>query len=132
MSEDQNEPYSRIKINDALRDSGWDLLNPLQVNYEQRGASGLSDYLLRGENGPICILEAKPESQDPYDAKEQARGYAENVNSPFIILSNGNEHWFWNYKRTDSPVRFWVSPPPKTLNIQQIIKSFSKNCLNQL
>ena len=38
---------------------------------------------------------------DPYDAKEQARGYAENMRAPFIILSNGREHWFWNYTRSD-------------------------------
>ena len=47
------------------------------------------------------MIEAKAEQVDPYDAKEQARGYAENMNTPFIILSNGKEHWFWNYKRKD-------------------------------
>jgi type I site-specific restriction endonuclease len=46
-------------------------------------------------------LEAKREDVDPYDAKEQARGYAENLKAPFIILSNGREHWFWNYTRID-------------------------------
>jgi len=49
----------------------------------------------------LCVLEAKREDVDPYDAKEQARGYAENVKAPFIILSNGREHWFWNYTRKD-------------------------------
>ena len=42
------------------------------------------------------MLEAKREDLDPYDSKEQARGYAENLKAPFIILSNGREHWFWN------------------------------------
>ncbi len=32
------------------------------------------------------MLEAKHEELDPYDAKEQARGYAENLRAPFIIL----------------------------------------------
>ncbi len=50
---------------------------------------------------PLCVLEAKREDVDPYDAKEQARGYAENLKAPFIILSNGKEHWFWNFTRKD-------------------------------
>ena len=49
----------------------------------------------------LCVLEAKREGLDPYDAKEQARGYAENLKAPFVILSNGREHWFWNYERAD-------------------------------
>jgi hypothetical protein len=36
----------------------------------------------------------KREDLDPYDAKEQGRGYAENLKAPFVILSNGSEHWF--------------------------------------
>ncbi len=49
--------------------------------------------------GPLRVLEAKRPDLDPYDAKEQARGYAENLRAPFVILSNGKEHWFWNYER---------------------------------
>ncbi len=30
-----------------------------------------------GQHGPLCVLEAKRENRDPYDAKEQGRGYAE-------------------------------------------------------
>src|SRR4051812_2802108 len=50
---------------------------------------------------PVCVVEAKREDEDPYDAKEQGRGYAENLKAPFVILSNGREHWFWNYTRSD-------------------------------
>ncbi len=57
--------------------------------------------MLKGSHGPICVVEAKSDDKDPYDAKEQARGYAENMKTPFIILSNGKEHWFWNYTRKD-------------------------------
>jgi len=57
--------------------------------------------VLKGSHGPICVVEAKSDDKDPYDAKEQARGYAENMKTPFIILSNGKEHWFWNYTRKD-------------------------------
>ena len=101
MLSGQNEAFSRVLIDKALEFSSWDLLDPHQVRFELNTATGRADYLLGGQRGPLCVLEAKREDVDPYDAKEQARGYAENVKAPFIILSNGREHWFWNYTRKD-------------------------------
>jgi len=101
MTQGTNEAFARILIDKALQESGWDLLDPHQVRLELNGATGRADYVLGGKHGPLCVLEAKREDLDPYDAKEQARGYAENVKAPFIILSNGREHWFWNYTRKD-------------------------------
>jgi type I site-specific restriction endonuclease len=96
-----SEAFSRVLIDRALTDSGWDLLNPRQVRFETR-ARGRADYVLLDNKGmALCVLEAKREDHDPYDAKEQARGYAENLRAPFILLSNGREHWFWNYQRAD-------------------------------
>jgi type I restriction enzyme R subunit len=95
------EAFSRILIDKALEASGWDLLNPHRVRFELNGTTGRADYVLAGDRGPLCVLEAKREDLDPYDAKEQARGYAENMKAPFVIVSNGREHWFWNYERTD-------------------------------
>ncbi|PIQ87176.1 MAG: hypothetical protein COV74_01245 [Candidatus Omnitrophica bacterium CG11_big_fil_rev_8_21_14_0_20_45_26] len=94
-----SEAFSRVLIDKALEASGWDLAK--QVRFELATSTGRADYILNGKYGPLCVLEAKSEDKDPYDAKEQARGYAENINVPFIILSNGKEHWFWNYKRKD-------------------------------
>ena len=96
-----NEAFSRVLIDKALEFSGWNLLNPKEVRFELSGTNGRADYVLSGQRGPMCVLEAKKADVDPYDAKEQARGYAENLNAPFIILSNGREHWFWNYTRND-------------------------------
>ncbi|MFA7158016.1 MAG: DEAD/DEAH box helicase family protein [Kiritimatiellia bacterium] len=101
MQHNANEAFSRILIDKALEFSGWNLLDTHQVRFEISGATGRADYVLSGRRGPLCVLEAKRENFDPYDAKEQARGYAENLKAPFIILSNGREHWFWNYLRTD-------------------------------
>ena len=101
MQSGANEAFSRVLIDKALEFSGWNLLDPKQVRFELNTANGRADYLLGGKRGPLCVLEAKREDVDPYDAKEQARGYAENVKAPFIILSNGREHWFWNYTRKD-------------------------------
>jgi len=92
VSNQRNEAFSRILIDKALEYSGWDLLNPQQVQFEFRTADGRADYLLKDSLGRVlCVLEAKREDSDPYDAKEQARGYAENLRSPFVILSNGRE-----------------------------------------
>src|ERR1035437_2560984 len=101
MKHGSNEAFSRILIDKALEFSGWNLLDSHQVRFELNTENGRADYLLGGPRGPLCVLEAKREDVDPYDAKEQAKGYAENVKAPFIILSNGREHWFWNYTRKD-------------------------------
>lgn len=96
------EALSRVLIDRALVDSGWDLVDPAQVRIEQRTENGRVDYLLLDPNGrPLCVVEAKRAEADPYDAKEQARGYALNLGAPFVLLSNGSQHWFWNLLRID-------------------------------
>jgi type I site-specific restriction endonuclease len=98
----QGEAFSRVLIDRALEFSRWDLLDTSQVQFELHTGNGRADYLLKDKLGRVlCVLEAKREEIDPYDAKEQARGYAQNLNAPFVILSNGREHWFWNYDRRD-------------------------------
>lgn len=97
-----NEAFSRVLIDKALEFSSWNLLDSHEVRFELNGNTGRADYVLMGKKGDVlCVLEAKRENVDPYDAKEQARGYAENLKAPFVILSNGKEHWFWNFTRTD-------------------------------
>ena len=97
----QPEAFSRVLIERALTESGWDLLNDKQVRFELHGKSGRADYVLFGQYGSLCVLETRKEDADPYEVKEQAWGYAENLRAPFILLSNGGVHWFWNYQRID-------------------------------
>ena len=109
-----SEAFSRILIDKALESSGWNLLK--DVHFELSMATGRADYVLKGKYGPLCVVEAKSEDKDPYDAKEQARGYSENIKAPFIILSNGKEHWFWNYTRKDQDAyRIERLPSPEDL-----------------
>jgi type I restriction enzyme, R subunit len=117
MQHGSNEAFSRILIDKALEASGWNLLDPRQVRFELRGTDGRrADYVLGGQRGPISVLEAKREDEDPYDAKEQAQGYAGNLKAPFVILSNGREHWFWNYTRKDEDAyRIERLPSPEDL-----------------
>jgi len=117
----QPEAFARIKIDQALRDSGWDLLDPRQVTLEQNSLSLRADYLLRDDFGrPICVLEAKSEDKDPYNAKDQARGYAENLNAPFILLSNGTDHWFWNYERSDQRDAYRIERLPSPADLKNL------------
>lgn len=115
-----NEARSRIKINKLLSDSGWRFedsekgkaniqlelgvkFNELDENLENAitsdGRRGAIDFLLLDKDGrALVVLEAKKESIDPLSAKEQARNYARNTGARFVILSNGNIHYFWDTK----------------------------------
>lgn len=42
------------------------------------------------------VLEAKAEDKHPLVGKEQARTYARAQNCRFVLLSNGNLHYFWD------------------------------------
>lgn len=113
-----NEASARIKINDLLREAGWRFFdegkNKANIALErqtkitrqqmdkygkdfEKTTSGYIDFLLLDKRShPIIILEAKSEKNDPLIGKEQARKYAKAQNCRFIILSNGNLHYFWD------------------------------------
>lgn len=114
------EAKARIKINKLLEDSGWCFedsekgkaniqleagvkFNELDENLENAvtsdGRRGAIDFLLLDKDGrALVVVEAKKESIDPLSAKEQARNYARNTGARFVILSNGNIHYFWDTK----------------------------------
>jgi len=111
----QKEASARIKINKLLEDSGWrfgaDKDGPANIRLEpgvkysdlgddfEHKAQGFIDFLLLDkDNRPLVVVEAKRESIDPLSAKEQARNYARNAGARFVILSNGNIHYFWDTK----------------------------------
>jgi type I restriction enzyme R subunit len=121
VTDGHNEAFSRVLIDRALEASQWDLLDPHQVQFEKNTASGRVDYLLKGNLGQvICVLEAKREDLDPYDAKEQARGYAENLRAPFVIVSNGHEHWFWNYERANQRDVYRIERLPSREDLERV------------
>ena len=117
----QPEAFSRVLIDKALEYSGWNLLDAKQVQFEFNTANGRADYLLKDSLGRVlCVLEAKREGLDPYDAKEQARGYAENLTAPFIILSNGREHWFWNFERAEQRDAYRIERLPSREDLERV------------
>jgi type I restriction enzyme R subunit len=97
------ETDARMVIDQLLKDSGWDIFDKSQVSTEEPTSDGRADYLLKDNlTRPLAVIEAKRFSTDPYSSKEQARAYAEKLQAPFIILSNGREHYFWDYNDGDA------------------------------
>jgi type I restriction enzyme R subunit len=107
------EADARIVIDQLLKEAGWTITNKAQVSTEEPAADGRADYLLKDtRTRPLAVIEAKRFSIDPYSAKKQARAYAESLAAPFVILSNGREHYFWDY--TDGDARPVMGLPTQT------------------
>ena len=97
------ETDARIIIDRLLRESGWNIEDPCQVSTEQAAVDGRADYVLKDSHArPLAVIEAKRFSIDPYSAKDQARAYAQSLPVHFVILSNGHDHYFWDYNDGDA------------------------------
>lgn len=131
----EKEAKARIKINKLLEQSGWRLIDTTEglanvklegsVKLEDLGDNfenatrGFVDYLLLDDRKfPLCVLEAKSEDKDPLDGKEQARKYANAQNIRYIILSNGNIHYFWD-KQLGNPTRISHFPSSESFKSHQ-------------
>ncbi len=112
------EAKARLKINKLLEEAGWRFFDtegkPANIQVEPNVKiskqqvdsmgenfdeikNGFIDFLLLDEKGhPFIVLEAKSEDKDPLVGKEQAREYAKSLFIKYVILSNGNQHYFWN------------------------------------
>ena len=134
---EEREAGARIKINKLLEASGWrfedgpegtanieleagvkfsELGDDLENAVSRSGARGAIDFLLLDKDKrPLVVLEAKKKSIDPLSAKEQARNYARNVGARFIILSNGNLHYFWDTKH-GNPETISRFPTPESIS----------------
>jgi len=137
----QKEAKARIKINDLLQKSGWRFFDDengkanisLEPNVKltktaidslgndfEKTKNGFIDFLLLDEKGfPYVVLEAKSEDKDPLDGKEQARKYAQSLNVRFVILSNGNLHYFWDLERGNPSVIIQFPKPDSLQHFEQ-------------
>lgn len=97
------EADARIIVDRLLRQAGWDIENKSFVSTEEAAADGRADYLLKNHRTqPLSVVETKRFSTDPYSAKKQAKDYAVSLSAPFVLLSNGREHYFWDYENGDA------------------------------
>jgi type I restriction enzyme R subunit len=139
----EKEATARIKINKLLEAGGWRFfpegsapanirletsvtikstdLDALGDNFEKT-ERGFVDFLLLDARGfPFIVLEAKAEDKNPLAAKEQARKYARSQNCRFVILSNGNLHYFWDLER-GNPYIITSFPTPNSVTGYQKVK----------
>ena len=100
------EAFSRVKIDALLNDAGWELTDGVSVRFEYALPDGTkSDYVLCDRSGrPMAALEAKRASINPVEAHGQGCHYAEQLDIPFVFLSNGDEVWFLD-RDTDAHAR---------------------------
>jgi len=138
----EKEATARIKINKLLEAAGWRFfpeggapanirlepsvtikstdLDALGDNFEKT-EKGFVDFLLLDAKGfPFIILEAKAEDKNPLAAKEQARKYARSQNCRFVILSNGNLHYFWDLERGNPYVITSFPTPDSVTGYQKV------------
>lgn len=147
------EAKARIKINKLLEQAGWrffddengnaniQLENNVKISKKQfdefgedfeKTTSGFIDFLLLDERGfPLVVLEAKKESIDPLYAKEQARKYAKSQNVRYVILSNGNLHYFWDME-SGNPQVIIKFPTQESLKSHSTFKPNPESLVNEL
>ncbi len=147
------EAKSRIKINKLLEEADWRFFDDekgtanivLENNVKltkteldefgedfEKTSNGYIDYLLLDNKGfPFIVLEAKKEEINPLAAKEQARTYAQSQNCRFIILSNGNLHYFWDLQR-GNPNIISKFPRPEMVIGYTDFKPNSETLINEI
>ena len=131
-----NEATARIKINRLLEKAGWRFFpegnEPANIRLEpsvaiaqkeldalgddfEKTTKGFIDFLLLDSKGfPLLVLEAKSADKQPLVGKEQARRYARSQNCRFVILSNGDLHYFWDLER-GNPYIITAFPEPESV-----------------
>ncbi|MEK7497384.1 MAG: DEAD/DEAH box helicase family protein [Patescibacteria group bacterium] len=144
----KKEARARIKINKLLEESGWkffdDQKGKSNISLEpgvkvtqqkiddlgndfEKTEKGFIDYLLlEGSGFPVAVLEAKSEDKSPLDGKEQARQYAQSQHVRFVILSNGNLHYFWDLER-GNPTIITSLPTAQSLKHKEAFKPSFKS-----
>ena len=144
----KKEAKARIKINKLLEEAGWRFFDgpdgPATISVEtsvkieeagddfEKVSQGYVDYLLSDEKGfPICVLEAKSEEKEPLVGKEQARDYANSENVRFVILSNGNIHYFWDLE-TGNPQIITKFPTSESLGTRKKYEPNKKNLIKEI
>ena len=130
------EATARVKINKLLESAGWRFFDsedgPANIRLEasvtlkkpdldglgedfEKTSKGFVDFLLLDSKGfPLIVLEAKSEDKEPLVGKEQARKYARSRDCRFVILSNGNLHYFWDLQR-GNPHTITSFPSPESV-----------------
>ena len=111
---DDENGAANIRLESNIKITSHEL-DDMGENFE-KVTKGYIDFLLLDSKGsPLIVLEAKSEDKDPLVGKEQARKYAHSQNCRFILLSNGNLHYFWDRERGNPYIITTFPSPPSVL-----------------
>jgi len=120
-------------ITPALEKAGWDIATQIREEFpltngriivrgkvHTRAANKRADYILFYKPGiPIAIVEAKDNTHTIADGMQQALGYAEMIQVPFVFSSNGDGFLFHNKLQTAGQVETEIGlddfPSPEEL-----------------
>ena len=105
---DYSEDETRdLFIDLLLKEAGWPLDQERDREFKVDGlptptGKGKVDYVLWGDDGlPLAVVEAKRTRRSPKDGQQQAKLYADCLETrfgrrPVIFCTNGYEHWLWD------------------------------------
>ncbi|MGQ4647205.1 EcoAI/FtnUII family type I restriction enzme subunit R [Lyngbya aestuarii] len=120
-------------ITPALEKAGWNIQTQIREEFSltngriivrgklhTRGKNKRADYVLFYKpNIPLAVLEAKDNNHSVGDGMQQALGYAEMLQVPFVFSSNGDRLLFHNKINTDGvleqEIEFTQMPSPEML-----------------
>ncbi len=105
-------------ITPALESAGWDIATQIREEYQltkgrvivrgklhTRASHKRADYVLFYKpNIPFAVIEAKDNNHSVGDGMQQALGYAEMLQVPFVFSSNGDGFLFHNKIATDGTI----------------------------
>lgn len=137
------EAAARIKINKLLEAAGWRFfadsngpanirlepsvtikkndIDALGENFEKTKKGYIDFLLLDAKSFPLIVLEAKSEDKHPLVGKEQARTYAKSQNCRFVMLSNGNLHYFWDLQRGNPYIITSFPTPGSVMDSRKVV-----------
>ena len=115
IEHDYSEAQTRDRFIDLLlREAGWDpdfddgthRVREFEVTgMPNKKGVGYVDYVLWSADGkPLAVVEAKRTKKDPRIGRNQAKLYADCVETrfglrPIIFYTNGYDHWIWDDER---------------------------------
>ena len=120
-------------ITPAIEQAGWDIATQIREEFpltngriivrgkmHTRAVNKRADYILFYKPGiPIAVVEAKNNKHTIADGMQQALGYAEMIQVPFVFSSNGDGFLFHNKLQTAGQVESEISmesfPSPEEL-----------------
>lgn len=148
-----NEAFSRVVIDELLKDVGWSLADGYSVRYEYPLPDGTrADYVLSDRRGrALAVIEAKRAAVNLQEAAAQGRAYAEQLDDvPYVFLANGREILFWDYtceaypravstffkeedlERRVAKRKLRVDPLTKSVDARIAGRDYQKDCIDVL